>query len=81
MKNYAKYYFAETHGLFNAKDWHATKAETLAGAKRAARNKQRYLGTILLIATPKIDGTPRIVSFLDVDALDMSDKGRWIDRD
>lgn len=81
MKIYAKYYIAESQGLFNAREWHATKAETLAGAKRAARNKQRYQGTNLLIATPKIDGTPRIVSWLDVDALDMSDKGRWIDRD
>ena len=81
MKNYAKYYVAEAHGLFNAKNWYATKAETLAGAKRAARNKQRHQGTNLLIATPKIDGSPKIVSFLNVDALDMSDKGHWIDRD
>ena len=81
MKIYAKYYIAESQGLFNAKDWHATKAQTLAGAKRAARNKQRYQGTNLLIATPNKNGSPRIVSVLDVDALDMSDKGRWIDRD
>ena len=79
MKVYAKYYVAESQGLFNAKDWYATKAQTLAGAKRAARNKQRHQGTNLLIATPKTDGSPRIVSVLDVDALDMSE--RWIDRD
>ena len=79
MKNYAKYYVAESQGLFNAKDWYATKAQTLAGAKRAARNKQRHQGTNLLIATPNKNGSPRIVSVLDVDALDMSE--RWIDRD
>ena len=85
MKNYAKYYIAESKDLFNLKDWpyprdwYATKAQTLAGAKRAARNKQRYQGTNLLIATPKIDGSPRIVAFLNVDALDMSE--RWIDID
>lgn len=73
MKIYTKYYVAESHGLFGGKHWHPTKAETLAGAKRAARNRQRYQGTNLLIATPKIDGTPRIVAWLD--------KGRWIDRD
>ena len=78
---YAKYYVAESKGLFNAKDWYATKARTLAGAKRAARKMQRFYGTNLLIATPKVDGSPRVVSVLDVDALDMSDRGRWIDRD
>ena len=81
MKIYAKFYVAEAQGLFNAREWHATKAQTLAGAKKAARNKQRYQGTNLLIATPKIDGTPRIVAFLEVDALNMSDKGCWVDRD
>ena len=79
------YYIAETMngGAVNLGElWVKTRAQSLSGAKRAAKRRQVFCGTWLYVGW-KAKGAKviEIESRFVCDALDMSDKGRWIDRD
>jgi hypothetical protein len=51
------YYVAETTGNYpTGPRWAKTRAKSLAGAKRAARNQQMYQGTWLFIGWKDADG-------------------------
>ena len=69
-----KFYVSEAH-----LPWKPTNAQTLASAKRAARLMQRYQGTELWVSIGIESGAYKTIARLIVDALDMSDRGYWID--
>lgn len=78
------YYIAETMtgGALNLSElWEKTKAQSLEGAKRAAKRRQVFCGTWLFVGSQDEFTDIEIESRFVCDAINMSDRGRWIDRD